>query len=196
MFSDQSCVNRTETVHVEPCVSCFYSHPLYGMCVKIFIMNWYISKSYTATKNTIDRRYTEREKLLQLCQLLLVNNCVWRVRLMIHCYHRRSNWWMPVLRGYIVIIIIFIHHPRRNHSQLPAQHSPHYSLRLLLSCCLLQSYLHLDFLVKTLCMAADSWMWADTKFSLSFLGKFLFRCQNLCFLSRSSRRSFSHSIFS
>ena len=145
MFSDQSCVNRTETVHVEPCISCFYSHPLYGMCVKIFIMNWYISKSYTATKNTIDRRYTEREKLLQLCQLLLVNNCVWRVRLMIHCYHRRSNWWMPVLRGYIVIIIIFIHHPRRNHSQLPAQHSPHYSLRLLLSCCLLQSYLHLDF---------------------------------------------------
>ena len=78
MFSDQSCVNRTETVHVEPCVSCFYSHPLYGICVKIFIMNWYISKSYTATKNTIDRRYTEREKLFQLCQLLLVNNCVWQ----------------------------------------------------------------------------------------------------------------------
>ena len=63
---------------------------------------------------------------------------------MVHCYHRHSNCWMPVLRGYIVIIIIFIHHPRRNHSQLPAQHSPHYSLRLLLSCCLLQSYLHLD----------------------------------------------------
>ena len=83
MFSYQSCVNRTETVHVEPCVSCFYSHPLYGMCVKIFIMNWYISKSYTAIKNTIDRQYTEREKLLQLCQLLLINNCVWRVRLMV-----------------------------------------------------------------------------------------------------------------
>ena len=71
---------------------------------------------------------------------LWTTDSVWRVRL-IFCYHRPSNRWMPVLRGYIVIIII----TRRNHSQLPAQHSPHYSLRLLLSCCLLQSYLHLDF---------------------------------------------------
>ena len=89
--------------------------------------------------------YREGEAVSVVSTITIVNNCVWRVRLMIHCYHRRSNWWMPVLRGYIVIIIIFIHHPRRNHSQLPAQHSPHYSLRLLLSCCLLQSYLHLDF---------------------------------------------------
>ena len=64
---------------------------------------------------------------------------------MVHCYHFHSNCWMPVLRRYIVIIIIiiFIHHSWRNHSQLSAQHSAGYSLLLLLSCCLLQSYLHL-----------------------------------------------------
>ena len=38
----------------------FLSHLLYGICVKIFIMNRYISKSYTTTKNTIGRQYTER----------------------------------------------------------------------------------------------------------------------------------------
>ena len=43
---------------MEPYVSC---HLLYGICVKIFIMNRYISKSYTTSKNTIDRQYTERE---------------------------------------------------------------------------------------------------------------------------------------
>ena len=31
--------------------------------VKIFIMNRYISKSYTTTKNTIDRQHTERGQL-------------------------------------------------------------------------------------------------------------------------------------
>ena len=57
IFSDQSCVNiLTETVHI----SCFYSHLLYGMCVEIFIMNRYISKSYTTTKDIIDRQYAER----------------------------------------------------------------------------------------------------------------------------------------
>ena len=35
-------------------------HLLYGIRVKIFIMNRYISKSYTTSKNTIDRQYTER----------------------------------------------------------------------------------------------------------------------------------------
>ena len=35
-----------------------------------FIMDRYISKSYTSTKNTIARQYTERRQLL--CQLLLV----------------------------------------------------------------------------------------------------------------------------
>ena len=41
----------------------YLSHLLYGMCVKIFIMNRYISKSYITSKNTIDRQYTERGKL-------------------------------------------------------------------------------------------------------------------------------------
>ena len=34
----------------------YLSDLLYGICVKIFIMNWYISKSYTTSKNTIDRQ--------------------------------------------------------------------------------------------------------------------------------------------
>ena len=37
----------------------YLSHLLYGMCVQIFIMNHYISKSYTTTKNTVDRQHTE-----------------------------------------------------------------------------------------------------------------------------------------
>ena len=41
----------------------FLSHLLYGICVKIFIMNRYILKSYTTTKNTIDRQQTERGQL-------------------------------------------------------------------------------------------------------------------------------------
>ena len=31
----------------------YLSHLLYGICAKIFIMNRYISKSYTTTKNTL-----------------------------------------------------------------------------------------------------------------------------------------------
>ena len=42
---------------------------LWNMC-EIFIMDRYISKRYTTTKNTIARQYTERRQLL--CQLLLV----------------------------------------------------------------------------------------------------------------------------
>ena len=41
---------------------------LWNMC-EIFIMDRYISKRYTTTKNTIARQYTERRQLL--CQLLL-----------------------------------------------------------------------------------------------------------------------------
>ena len=41
---------------MEPCVYFLYlSHLLYGICVNIFIMNRYISKSYTRSKNTIHR---------------------------------------------------------------------------------------------------------------------------------------------
>ena len=56
---DQSWANRTETVHGT--LRCLYvSHLLYGICANIFIMNRYISKSYTTSKNTIDRQYTGR----------------------------------------------------------------------------------------------------------------------------------------
>ena len=50
---------------MEPCVYFLYlSHLLYEIWVKIFIMNrWYISKSHTTSKNTIDRQYTERGQL-------------------------------------------------------------------------------------------------------------------------------------
>ena len=41
----------------------FLSHLLYGIFVKIFIMNRYILKSYTTTKNIIDRQQTERGQL-------------------------------------------------------------------------------------------------------------------------------------
>ena len=36
---------------------------LYGICVNIFIMNRCISKSYTTSKNTIDRQYAGRGQL-------------------------------------------------------------------------------------------------------------------------------------
>ena len=64
--------NSRGSERMEPCFSCFFSYLLYGICVKIFIMNrcTCISKSYTTTKNTIDRQYTKRGKLQ--CQLLLI----------------------------------------------------------------------------------------------------------------------------
>ena len=57
MFCD-----RAETVHGTLRLL-YLSHLLYGICVKIFIMNRYISKSYTTSKNTIDRQYTEQGQL-------------------------------------------------------------------------------------------------------------------------------------
>ena len=59
---DRSCVNRTVTVH-GTLRFLYLSHLLHGICVKIFIMNQYISKSYTTSKNTIDRQYTEQGQL-------------------------------------------------------------------------------------------------------------------------------------
>ena len=59
---DQSCVNRTESVH-GTLGFLFLSHLLYGICEKIFIMNRYISKSYTRIKNTIELQDTERGQL-------------------------------------------------------------------------------------------------------------------------------------
>ena len=66
-----NCVNPTETVH-GTLRFLYLSHLLYGIWVKIFIMNRYISKSYTTSKNTIrtDNIYTVRGQLW--CQLLLV----------------------------------------------------------------------------------------------------------------------------
>ena len=48
MFSDQISVNRTETVH----------STVWNMCGNLHY-ELYISKSYTTTKNTTDRQYTE-----------------------------------------------------------------------------------------------------------------------------------------
>ena len=67
---DQSCVNRPETVH-GTLRFLYLSHLLYGIWVKIFPMNRYISKSYTTS-----RQYTEQGQLQ--CQLLLVYFCIKR----------------------------------------------------------------------------------------------------------------------
>ena len=48
-------VNRTELC-MEPVHFPYLSHLLYGICVKVFIMNRYISNSYTTSLNAIDRR--------------------------------------------------------------------------------------------------------------------------------------------
>ena len=55
-------VNQTELC-MEPVRFLYLSRLLYGICVKIFITNRYISNSYTTSKNTIDRQYTERGQL-------------------------------------------------------------------------------------------------------------------------------------
>ena len=46
-FFNQSCVNRTETVGGRTLRFLFLSHVLYGICVKMFILNRYILKSNT-----------------------------------------------------------------------------------------------------------------------------------------------------
>ena len=162
------------------------------MCVKIFIMNWYISKSYTATKNTIDRQYTEREKLFQLCQLLLMNN--WQ------CLASTLNFLLSpsfqLMDASFARVHCHHHHLYSSLGGITLNFLHNIVLTTLFACfwaavCFRVTCI-LIFLEETLCMAADRWMWADT-FSSSFLGKFLFRCQTLCFLSRSSRRGFSHS---
>ena len=56
---DQSCVNRTETVYGTLRLFPVFISPIvwnmYGICVNIFNMNRYVSKSYTRSKNTIFR---------------------------------------------------------------------------------------------------------------------------------------------
>ena len=70
---------------MEPLFPVDLSHLLYGICVNIFIMNRYISKSYTTSKNTIDRQHTERGQLQ--CQLLLVTTYYDVVRLFVLIMH-------------------------------------------------------------------------------------------------------------
>ena len=61
-----SCVNRPETVH-GTLRFLYLSHLLYGICVKIFLMNRYISKSYTTS-----RQYTERGQLFNYYYFIFV----------------------------------------------------------------------------------------------------------------------------
>ena len=70
MFWSKLCKSNRNCAWNLAFISCNLSHLLYGVCVNIFIMNRYISKSYTTSKNTIDRQYTDRGQLW--CQLLLV----------------------------------------------------------------------------------------------------------------------------
>ena len=59
---DQSYLNQTEAVH-GTLRFLFLSHPIvWNICVKIFIMNRCILKSYSKTKNTVDQQ--ERGKQL------------------------------------------------------------------------------------------------------------------------------------
>ena len=62
---DQKCVNRTKTVQgtlrLFPVI--YLTYCMEYVSVNIFIMNRYISKSYTTSKNTIDRQYTDRGQL-------------------------------------------------------------------------------------------------------------------------------------
>ena len=60
MFTDQNCLNRIETVY-GTIRFLFLLSPI--VSVKIFIMSRCMSKSYTTTKNTNDRQYTERRQL-------------------------------------------------------------------------------------------------------------------------------------
>ena len=68
MFSDQSCVNQTETVHGTLRFLLLLSPIVWNMVklvrrTYLWINIIIISKSYTMTKNTIDQQYTEQRQL-------------------------------------------------------------------------------------------------------------------------------------
>ena len=56
----------------------YLSHLLYGICVKIFIMNRYISKSYTRSKNTIYRAGAAVVSIITSYRLLTENGEIYR----------------------------------------------------------------------------------------------------------------------
>ena len=56
----------------------YLSHLLYGICVKIFIMNRYISKSYTRSKNTIYRAGAAVVSTITSYRLLTENGEIYR----------------------------------------------------------------------------------------------------------------------
>ena len=80
---------------MEPLFPVDLSHLLYGICVNIFIINRYISKSYTTSKNTIGRQYTERGQLQ--CQLLLVTTYYDVVRLFVLILHLANGHFGKIL---------------------------------------------------------------------------------------------------
>ena len=79
---------------MEPCVSCFLSHLLYGICVKIFIMNRYISKSYTTTKSarlwpsgdSCSVNFPSQLLLVLYCSLVCFLPCIFVVLYSPHLY--------------------------------------------------------------------------------------------------------------
>ena len=56
MFWSKLCKSNRNSAWNLSFISCNLSHLLYGICVNIFVMNRYISKSYTRSKNTISLR--------------------------------------------------------------------------------------------------------------------------------------------
>ena len=74
-------MRERESIHcrMEPCVYFLYlSHLLYGICVNIFIMSRYISKSYTRSKNTIYR--AGAAVVSTITSLLLKMYLLWNIR--------------------------------------------------------------------------------------------------------------------
>ena len=55
MFWSKLCKSNRNSARNLSFISCNLSHLLYGIWVNIFVMNRYISKSYTRSKNTIYR---------------------------------------------------------------------------------------------------------------------------------------------
>ena len=96
---------ETQSVLIKYCLSCFYiSHLLNGISVKIFNMNQYLSKSYTKTKDKIDRQHKERGQLQ--CQLLKV-------------LEYRDNTSSPVVSGIAIVLNFLATKPLQSKSSGP-----------------------------------------------------------------------------
>ena len=69
---------------MEPCVYFLYlSHLLYRICVNIFIMNRYVSKSYSRSKNTI---YRARAAVVSTITSLIVTFLMYSRRPISECF--------------------------------------------------------------------------------------------------------------